>query len=148
MVGLHHSPDCTAGTNHNYFTIFYFLLFFPICNGYFLIIDQCISFFISVIDTDIWTNVLDDCIIFLIWAAGVLLNFDLKQKQRFSALLRMSLSSPSVEEFGLVFFTYISKNKKKNTKTIQVSKATSSIKRSFASEDIHYNNRLNTKVQE
>ena len=83
---------------------------------------------------------LDDCIIFLIWAAGVLLNFDLKQKQRFS--------SPSVEEFGLVFFTYISKNKKKNTKTIQVSKATSSIKRSFASEDIHYNNRLNTKVQE
>ena len=106
-------------------------------------------FFISGIDTDIQTNVLDDCIIFLIWATGVLLNFDLKQKQKFSAFLRMSLSSPSVEEFGLVSFTYISKNnKKKNTKTIQISKATSSIKRLFASDDKHYNNRLNTKVQE
>ena len=48
-------------------------------------------------------NVLEDCIIFFIWAVGVLFNFHYKQKQRFSvrALLRMPPSSPSMVEFSL-----------------------------------------------
>ena len=53
-------------------------------------------------------NVLEDCIIFLIWAAWVLFNFHLKQKKKKKerafqsvALLKMPPSSPSMEEFCL-----------------------------------------------
>ena len=42
------------------------------------------DFFPSGIDPDILINVLEDCIILLTWAAWVLFNFHLKQKQKFS----------------------------------------------------------------
>ena len=41
----------------------------------------------------------------------------------------------------------MSKNNKNTLKNMQVSKATSSIRRLFALLDIHYNNILNTEVQ-
>ena len=53
-------------------------------------------------------NVLEECIIFLIWAGWVLFNFYLKQKKKKKerdfqsvALLKMPPSSPSMEEFCL-----------------------------------------------
>ena len=54
-------------------------------------------------DADILINVLEGCIILLIWAVGLLFNFYHKQEERFSpeALLRMSHSSPSMEKFGV-----------------------------------------------
>ena len=42
------------------------------------------DFFTSGIGPNVPMNVLEDYIIFLIWAAWVLFNFYLKQKQRFS----------------------------------------------------------------
>ena len=67
----------------------------------------------------------------------------------------MPPSSPSMEAFDLDIQkeitlsktkNYLSKNSKKHTKIMQVSKATSSI-RLFALLDIHYNNILITETQ-
>ena len=67
-----------------------------------------IFFFTSGIGPGNMINVLEDWIIFLIWAAWVLFNFYLKQKKKKKerafqsvALLKMPPSSPSMEEFCL-----------------------------------------------
>ena len=77
--------------------------------------------------------------LFLILAAWVLFNFHLKQKQRFPpsrTLLKMSLSSPSMEEFVNTFrnkfeiskdLSFQKQQQKKHTKKIEVSKATSTM---------------------
>ena len=49
--------------------------FFPICNNIFPVIDQCRFCFTSGIGPGTPMNVLEDCIIFLIWAAWVLFTF-------------------------------------------------------------------------
>ena len=59
-------------------------------------------FFTSGIGLDILVNVLDDCIVFLIWAAWILI-FILSKKKDFQSgsLLKMPPLSPSKKEFGL-----------------------------------------------
>ena len=103
FLGLQHHLDRTtaSGTNHTYSPTTCFARF-PIYKESFPIIGQC-RFFYSWDRPDILVNVFEDCIIFLVWAVWVLFNFYLKQKQRFQSgsLLKMSSSSPSMEEFGL-----------------------------------------------
>ena len=84
---------------------------------------QTVTFMIA---PDILMNVLEDYIIFLVWAAWVLI-FILSKNKGFQsgALLKMTISFPSMEEFCL---------------DIQ------SERRLFPSLCIHYNNILNTEV--
>ena len=79
------TPDCitVSVTNHTYSStprlfsdsFLYAMIFYQ------SLIDA--DFFTSEIGPDILMNVLEDCIIFLIWAACVLLSFSLKQEQVF-----------------------------------------------------------------
>ena len=49
-------------------------------------------------------NGLQDCIVFVIWPGSVLFNLYIKQKNKgfqSEALLQMSISSSTMEEFGL-----------------------------------------------
>ena len=57
-------------------------------------------------------NVLEDCIILLIWATWVLFNFYLEQNKGFQsgALLNVPPSTPSMMEFGLHIHKQISLN--------------------------------------
>ena len=75
------------GTNQLCYQCLDLLGFFSVCN-IFPIIDLC-SFFTSEIGPDIPMNVLEDCIILLIWAAWCLFNFYLKQNQRLSISLEL-----------------------------------------------------------
>ena len=82
--------------------------------------------------------------------------FYLQQKQRYSVWKLIENASfisfhgriwPRYSEISLKEAkAYLSKNNK-NTKKIQVSKAISSIRRRFASQDIHDNSSVNTKMQ-
>ena len=67
-------------------------------------------FFISEIGLDILKDALENCIIFLVWAAWVLCNSYLTQKQRFSvcSFKKMPPSSPPVGNFCLDIQEYIS----------------------------------------
>ena len=100
-------------------------------------------------------NMLEDSIVFLIWAAWVLFIFNLKQKQQFSVWsFPENVSFISFHGGNRSRYSDINKFKtrfffakwQKHT-IMQVSKATSCIMRLFASLDIHYNNSPNTKVQ-
>ena len=104
-------PKCVWNKPH----LFTFARILPICNNIFIIIDQCrFFFFTSGIGPGNMINVLEDCIMFLIWTAWVLFNFYLKQKKKKErdfqsvALLKMPPSSPSMEEFCLDIQKYIS----------------------------------------
>ena len=56
-----------------------------ICNNISKLIDQCRFFFPSGIGYDILLSVLEYCIMVIIWAAWILFDSHLKQKQRFSS---------------------------------------------------------------
>ena len=115
-------------------------------------------FFISEIGLDILKDALENCIIFLVWAAWVLCNSYLTQKQRFSvcSFKKMPPSSPPVGKFCLDIQEYISltrltfpksknnNNNNKNMKKMEVPKKTSSIGRMFALLRIYC---LNAEVQ-
>ena len=67
------------------------------------------DFFTSGISSDILMNVLEDCIIFLVWAACVLFSFYFKQKQiQSGALMKMPTSFHSMEEVCLDVLKLIS----------------------------------------
>ena len=76
------------------------LKFFPLCNIFSIIVNLDF-FFTSGIGPDILTKVFEYYIILLIWAAWVLFNFYLKQKQRFSVsnFTENTPSSPFIKEF-------------------------------------------------
>ena len=70
---MHHSPNHrnVSGTNHNYLPTPHFAQF-PKCNVFLIMINA--DYFTSGTGPDI-LNVLEDCIIFLIYAARVLYNY-------------------------------------------------------------------------
>ena len=74
-----------------------FLGFFPVCNVFFSLINEW-RFFTVGIGRDILINILEDCIIFLIW-----LTLILSKNKCFQSgfLLKMPFSSPSMNIFGL-----------------------------------------------
>ena len=81
--------------------------FFPISNIC-RINDQCSFDCTSGISSDILINVLEDCIVCIIWAIRSYLIFILSRNKGFQseALLKMPTSSSTVEEFGLDFQKY------------------------------------------
>ena len=127
---------------------------------YFLNLWSFQTLFTFGIGPDILINVLEGCIVFLIWSAWALPNFHLKQKQEFS-VWNFTENASFISFHGGILSRYSEINKFKTsifktsififlevTKThhkMQVSKSTSCIMRLFASLNIHYNK--NTKVQ-
>ena len=114
------------------------------------------GFFNSGIGPDILMNFLTNCIIFLIWAAWILFNFYLKQKQIFSKEFNWKWVLHFLPCRNLMYIFKIKCVWNKQTffwnvtkihQETQVSKATSIIRRLFASLDLHYNDNLNTEVQ-
>ena len=88
---------------------------------YFLNLWSIQIFFTFGIGPDILIKVLEDCIVFLIWAAWTLLNFHLKQKRRFS-VWSFTENASFISVHGGIWSKYSEVNRFKTSKGLSFQK--------------------------